>query len=253
VLVTRGGASVYGMGLAEQASKLKRTVRQAGNLIRDREGFQLIGQVRSDHLTYLSSDALFDLRHRAKDIETRGVSGAIVEAGCALGGSAIVLARSKSRGRDLFVYDVFGMIPPPGEKDGEDVQQRYADIIDGKSEGLGGNTYYGYESHLVDKVEANFDRFGVPLLANNVKLVEGLFQDTLRPQWPVALAHLDGDWYESVNVCLSRIWPALSVGGAVVVDDYFAWSGCRQAVDDFTADLTGCVREHRARLHLVKV
>ena len=187
---------------------------------RDREGRKLITQVRDEKLTYLESEALWDLRQRAKNAELQGIPGAIVEAGCALGGSAIVLARSKSPDRDMYVYDVFGMIPPPGDRDGDDVKQRYATIVGGASEGIGGQRYYGYESDLLAKVEANFDRFAVSPPAHNIHFVRGSFRRRCDPDWPVALAHIDGDWYESVKVCLDRLWPAMSKGGVIVVDDY---------------------------------
>ncbi len=219
---------------------------------RDREGKRLITQVQDEKLTYLECEALWDLRQRAKNAELQGIPGAIVEAGCALGGSAIVLARSKTPDRAMYVYDVFGMIPPPGDHDGDDVKQRYATIVAGASEGIGGHRYYGYESELLSKVEANFDRFAVSPSAHNIHLVKGLFQETLHPDWPVALAHIDGDWYESVKVCLDRLWPVISEGGVIVVDDYDAWTGCRRAVDEFISAATDCTVERRIRLHLIK-
>jgi predicted O-methyltransferase YrrM len=219
---------------------------------RDREGSRLITQVRDEKLTYLESEALWDLRQRAKCAEAQGIPGAIVEAGCALGGSAIVLARSKSPGRQMYVYDVFGMIPPPSDRDGDDVKQRYATIVAGTSEGIGGQRYYGYESDLLAKVEANFDRFNVNPSGHNIHLVRGLFQETMHPDWPVALAHIDGDWYESVKVCLDRLWPAMSDGGVIVVDDYDSWTGCRRAVDEFISAATDCTVERRTRLQLIK-
>ena len=52
----------------------------------------------------------------------------------------------------MFVYDVFGMIPPPTDNDGEDVQQRYNEIVGGNSKGIKGKSYYGYEDDLYGKV-----------------------------------------------------------------------------------------------------
>jgi hypothetical protein len=231
----------YSKGVAERVARA-----------RDREGRKLITQVRDEKLTYLESDALWDLRERAKYAEVRGIPGAIVEAGCALGGSAIVLARSKSPDRQMYVYDVFGMIPPPSDRDGDDVKQRYAAIVAGASEGIGGQRYYGYESDLLAKVEANFDRFTVSPSGHSIHLVRGLFQETVHPDWPVALAHIDGDWYESVKVCLDRLWPAMSKGGVIVVDDYDSWTGCRRAVDEFISTATDCTVERRTRLQLIK-
>jgi Macrocin-O-methyltransferase (TylF) len=220
--------------------------------VRDGEGRKLIAQVQAEKLTYLECEALSDLRQRAKNVEVQRIPGAIVETGCALGGSAIVLARSKAPNREMYVYDVFGMIPPPGDYDGDDVKQRYATIIAGGSEGIGGQKYYGYESGLLAKVEANFHRFGVNPSTHGVHLVEGLFHDTLHPQGPVALAHIDGDWYESVKVCLDRLWPVMSRGGVIVVDDYYSWTGCRRAVDEFIAAATDCRVERHIRLQLIK-
>jgi len=214
----------------------------------------IIGEVRKQRLTYLPVGALNDLYEAAvaADRETR--PGVLIEAGCALGGSALVLARAKDAKRPLFIHDVFGMIPPPTEADGPDVHARYEKIKSGQASGLGGNTYYGYEDDLMNKVRATFDDFGLSADDNAVTLVQGLFQDTIVGDDPVALAHIDGDWYESVRTCLERIGPRLPSGGVMVIDDYFKWSGCRTAVDEFLAKHPDDYRTvRRTRLHIVKV
>lgn len=58
--------------------------------------------------------------------------------------------------------------------------------------GIKGGSYYGYEDYLYGKVVENFARHGVPVQQNNVHLVKGLFEDTLKIEGPVALAHIDG-------------------------------------------------------------
>jgi asparagine synthase (glutamine-hydrolysing) len=177
--------------------------------------------------------------------------GVLIEAGCALGGSAIVIATAKSRGRPFFVHDVFGMIPPPSEEDGVDVHQRYETILSGQSNGIKGGKYYGYEDDLVGKVTDNFARHGIVVADRNVHLVRGLFEDTIIGDEPVALAHIDGDWYNSVKVCLDRIAPRLVPGGVLVIDDYDAWSGCRKAVDEWFAGKDDrFVFVRRERLHI---
>jgi asparagine synthase (glutamine-hydrolysing) len=132
------------------------------------------------------------------------------------------------------------------------VHERYAKIVKGEAKGFGGDTYYGYQPELKDAVSRSFDRFGVPVASSGVHLVEGLFEDTVRPEGPIAVAHIDGDWYESTKVCLERIWPVLSPGGVAVIDDYDAWSGCQKAVDEFLVGRTDVVTEKKSRLHLVK-
>jgi len=181
------------------------------------------------------------------------MSGILIETGCALGGSAIVMTAAKSKSRPLYVYDVFGMIPEPSEHDGDDVHRRYAAITSGHSPGIGGNTYYGYEADLFTRVTANFQQLGLPVDNNAVRLVKGLFQDSLHVEEPVALAHLDGDWYESVMTCLQRIEPHLLPGGVLVIDDYDHWSGCKAAVDEYFRDKRGNYEfVHRSRLHIVR-
>ena len=213
----------------------------------------IVREVRADRLTYLNHAALNDLFERVKTLEKKGGDGILVEAGCALGGSAIVIASAKSTRRPFYVYDVFGMIPPPSEHDGADVQERYAVIKSGQSRGLKGDKYYGYEANLLDRVSDNFSRHGVPVEANNVHLVEGLFQETLRIDRPVALAHVDGDWFESVMTCLQRIEPHLTEDGILVIDDYDDWSGCRKAVDQYFSDKHDQYEfVRKARLHIVR-
>jgi asparagine synthase (glutamine-hydrolysing) len=232
---------------------LNRVYSRAKRLLYERTLPPIVHAVRADSLTYLDHAALHDLYERIETIEKSGREGILIEAGCALGGSAIVMATAKSTARPFFVYDVFGMIPPPSEQDERDVQQRYAVIRSGQSPGLNGNAYYGYETDLFDKVVGNFRRHGVPIESNDVHLVRGLFQDTLHVSQPVALAHVDGDWFESVMTCLQRIEPHLTEHGVIVVDDYDDWSGCRKAVDAYFSDKRDrydFVR--RARLQIVR-
>jgi O-antigen/teichoic acid export membrane protein len=219
----------------------------------DRSGWSLIRKVRGERLTYLPPAALRDLRRRMQKLEKRRIAGSVIEAGCALGGSAVVLAASKSKTRPMYIYDVFGTIPPPSDVDGEDVVRRFDEIADGRSHGIGGDRYYGYQENLLAKVTATFSRFGLVVGEHRVQLIKGLFQDTIQPVGPVAFAHIDGDWYESVKVCLERIWPVLVIGGVVVIDDYDHWTGCRTAVDEFLLHRTDFHVERWCRLHLIKL
>lgn len=225
----------------------------AGRVAAELKRRRTVRRVRRERLTYLGRDALGDLWDRVTELEQEARRGVVIETGCALGGSAIVLAKAKRRARQMYVYDVFGMIPPPSDSDGPDVQARYEAIASGRSAGIGGDRYYGYEDDLLGSVRSSFERFGLPVERANVHLVKGRYEDTLRVDEPVALAHVDCDWYESVHVCLDRIWPRLAEGGVLVVDDYDEWSGCRLAVDEYFAGRgEELVAERRARLHIVK-
>jgi len=200
---------------------------------------KIIAQIRARKLTYLSVRKLACLAKTARALSDRGVEGVFLEAGCALGGSAILLSKCKQADRPFYVYDVFGMIPPPSENDPADVHARYRSIVQGQSAGIEGEKYYGYESNLHDLVVSNLESFGVDLERDRVQLFKGLVEDTLHLTQPVALAHVDVDWYEPVKTCLARVFPHLSVGGCLILDDYHDWGGCRKATDQFLATIPG--------------
>ncbi|HZK35431.1 MAG TPA: TylF/MycF/NovP-related O-methyltransferase [Aeromicrobium sp.] len=212
----------------------------------------VIAGVREDKLTFLSEACLRDLAAFVRILDEDHVEGMILEAGAALGGSSIVMAAAKSQNRPMKVYDVFGLIPPPTSRDGEDVHERYAKIAAGGAEGHDGEIYYGYRDDLYSEVTESFTRHGVRVDENNVELIKGLFEDTVHIDEPVALAHLDGDWYESTKVCLERIAPHLVDRGRMVIDDYDAWSGCRTAVDEFIAGNPDFELLRRAKVQIVR-
>jgi asparagine synthase (glutamine-hydrolysing) len=87
---------------------------------------------------------------------------------------------------------------------------------------------------LLDRVTESFANYGVSPI-----LHRGLFEHTLNPEWPVALAHIDCDWYEPVKLCLDRITPWLSPGAQVILDDYFDYGGAKKATDEHLATHPG--------------
>jgi asparagine synthase (glutamine-hydrolysing) len=199
----------------------------------------LITRIRSQRLTYLSVPRLVSVASTCHSVEAAGLPGVFIEAGCALGGSSILIASVKARERPLLVYDVFGMIPPPTEDDTPDVHDRYRTIVAGESRGIRGDTYYGYRENLFEVVQSNLKRFGIDGERQSVSLIKGMVQDTLHVNGPVAFAHVDVDWYEPVMTCLERIFPRLVPGGSIILDDYHAWGGCRKATDEYLTRVPG--------------
>ena len=191
-------------------------------------------EVKRRHLTYLSDAKFLSLRHAIREI-ARNVPGDFVEYGIALGGSAVYLASETAGRRRFRGYDVFGMIPAPGEHDDGPSKERYEVIRSGRSKGIGGDPYYGYEQNLYSRVCATFESFGYPVDGVKVVLHRGLFEQTVRfaPGDQVALAHIDCDWYDPVRLCLERTADVLHRGGFLILDDYNDYGGCRKAVDEF--------------------
>lgn len=86
----------------------------------------------------------------------------------------------------------------------------------------------------LDQVKANFACYG--LLDDQVAFLPGWFRDTL-PSAPIArlaVLRLDGDLYESTMDALVNLYPKLSPGGFVIIDDYII-PACREATHEYRA------------------
>jgi O-methyltransferase len=176
--------------------------------------------------TMVGVDRLRNLRDLVQTALDENVPGDFIETGVWRGGCCIlmrgILAANGARGRKVYVADSFKGVPPPKPElypaDHDDTLFRHSEL-----------------SVPLDVVKANFDRYG--LLDDQVVFVEGWFSDTLPPLQcgPLALLRLDGDLYESTYVALEYLYPKVSGGGFVIVDDFGVAAGCRQAVSDYRA------------------
>jgi O-methyltransferase len=173
--------------------------------------------------TMIGVKRLRNLRRCIQEVLADGVPGDLIEAGCWRGGAAIMmrgtLKAHGARGRTVFAADSFAGVPAPDP-------ERYPEDA--------GDLNYTADALAVplEDVKANFERYG--LLDENVRFLEGLFKDTLPTvrdnTW--AVVRLDGDLYESTKDGLENLYPGLSAGGFMIIDD-FGWDNCRRAVEDF--------------------
>jgi O-methyltransferase len=216
---------------------IKQFVRQIKTSVLKSRISEISQKVVSSNLTYLPYQKIINLENCIQDISKQDIPGIFIEAGVALGGSAIIISSLMPENRSFHGYDVFEMIPPPSEKDDEMVHARYDVIKSGNSKGIGGDVYYGYLDNLYERVINNFNSFGLQVDQQHIYLHKGLFEATMNfsKENKVALAHIDCDWYEPVYFCLSQIYPALSKGGYIILDDYHDYGGCKKAVDEFLA------------------
>lgn len=185
----------------------------------------MIGLRRLDNLQFCVTDVL-----------QRGVPGDLIETGVWRGGATIfmrgILAAHGDTDRTVWVADSFEGLPKPSgnhEADRDDIHWRFSELAVSEEE-----------------VRANFERY--ELLDDRVCFLKGYFQDTLAdaPIEQLSVARLDGDMYESTIVALEALYPKLAIGGYLIVDDFGAVPGCRQAVEDYR-------REHRVAEPLVEI
>ncbi|HEV2302051.1 MAG TPA: TylF/MycF/NovP-related O-methyltransferase [Stellaceae bacterium] len=180
--------------------------------------FTMVGRAAYIANLYLADRALAD---------PALAGGAVIECGTWKGGMAAGLARLGGPGRDYWFFDSFAGLPPVGEKDGEAARRWQADAA--------GPSY-------LDNCRASREAFArvigrVALPPERVHICAGFFVDTFPAVAvpPVAVLRLDADWYESTLLCLEKFWPNLLPGALVLIDDYYAWEGCRKAVHAFLA------------------
>ena len=166
---------------------------------------------------------LLNIQTLAEDVIDKNIPGDFIETGVWRGGACIfmsaVLRAYGVTDRSVYVCDSFQGLPPP--KDHEYPVDR-------------GDTHHTapFLAVNLEQVQQNFE--GYDLLTDQVKFVKGWFSDTL-PTLAVeklAILRLDGDMYESTIVALENLYPRLSVGGYVIVDDY-GLPNCRRAIADY--------------------
>ncbi len=220
---------------------------------RIRKVAEVIRFVQARRLSFLSEGLLVSLARVALANEERGVSGRIIEAGVALGGSSLVLTAAKAQHRPISFFDTFGVIPAPGKKDGEDVHARYKVIADGNAEGHDGDQYYGYRDGLMESLIRNLREADLDPATNLVSLHAGDLRQTMTSHESLSLVHVDCDWYDPVLHCLTSCAPSMSIGGRFIVDDYSSWSGARRATDEwFSTQSAFTLRLQDGRAHIIR-
>lgn len=146
------------------------------------------------------------------------VPGDAIEAGVWRGGTSLFMREVLGDDdRTVWAADSFRGFDPRDP-------QSEAFISDGHGEFL---------SVPLGHVEEVFNRYGVS--TERVRFVEGYVQDTMpglaAQQW--SLIRIDCDTYHAVGCCLQHLYPKLSPGGFVIIDDYRCIQGCRAAVDEY--------------------
>jgi O-methyltransferase len=167
--------------------------------------------------TMVGLPRLRTLYRLAQRVIDERVAGAMVECGTCNGGSGAILGHvAAQERRPVWLFDSFEGLPPPVAFDGEAAKQ-WTGLCVGQE----------------DAVRQVLGQVGAML--EEVHIVKGWFSETLATSatGPIALLHLDGDWYESTRQILEALYDRVDPRGFLVVDDYGAWPGCRRAVDDF--------------------
>jgi O-methyltransferase len=209
-----------------------RSLREKNPDVTDRE-WEICSRVAP--FTMLSMERIL-ANIRAMDyVVNHTIPGDIVECGVWRGGSsmAMVLAVEGHAPKTVWMYDTYA-----GMTDATDVDLSNAGVSAAKLLAAAKQHEIPERSLVwafasLEDVRRNMGMTGYPM--NSIRFVEGPVEETIPGRVPerIALLRIDTDWYESTRHELIHLYPRLSSGGILIIDDYGHWQGARRAVDEY--------------------
>lgn len=185
--------------------------------------------------TYTSAERIYAFSNAVKYVCENQISGSIVECGVWKGGSAMAamytLIDLGIQDRDFYLYDTYEGMAEPGKFDISISGQFASELFKQKKEA---GEKWVYSS--LDEVRNNIYATGYE--KTKINFIKGKVEDTLPKNVPenIAILRLDTDWYESTLCELQYLFPKVSKGGVIIIDDYGHWEGAKRAVDKYIHD-----------------
>jgi hypothetical protein len=173
---------------------------------------------------------------RAVDyVVNHAIPGDIVECGVWRGGSsmAIVLALEGYAPRTVWMYDTYAGMTDATDADLSGTGVSAAKLLaEAKQHEIPERSLVLAFASIED-VRRNMQATRYP--TDSIRYVKGSVEQTIPNLMPdrIALLRLDTDWHESTRHELIHLYPRLSSGGILIIDDYGHWRGAKRAVDEY--------------------
>ena len=198
-----------------------------------RAALSMAGQRRLDHTTAVVASVVED-----------GVPGDFFETGVFRGGMSFVAAKTfellgkAAAGRRTYLADSFSGLPnfaqytPAGSAGGADASAHRLDRQE-----LSAHRISALNHNSVEAVRASAKWLGLDM--DRLRFVPGYFNESLPrllateegQQLRLAVLRLDGDAFASTLEAIELLYPRLSPGGFLIIDDFADWPSCRAAID----------------------
>jgi O-methyltransferase len=187
---------------------------------------------------------MYSLFKSIEYIVKSGIRGDVVECGVWRGGSSMSMAMSLmhfgDKSRMLYLYDTFeGVWSAPVEQDkfiaakNSEFDKFFKErLVAAEKQERTEDDLYRHQTSL-EEVREHMLSTGYP--KDKIKLVKGFVEDSIPKECPETLAmmRLDTDFYASTRHELVHLYPRLSKGGVLLIDDYGHYMGAREATDEY--------------------
>jgi hypothetical protein len=168
-------------------------------------------------------------------INNAKIKGDIVECGVWKGGNLILaelLNRASGTQRRIVGFDTFDGMNSPGDEDFDFSGNSALNLMKNQPR----DSEIDNIHCLVEKARV-VDNLHKCLGINEIQLIQGEVEKTLLEEdnlpKEIAILRLDTDWYESTRIELQVLYPRLSIGGVLIIDDYGSFAGAKKAVDEY--------------------
>jgi O-methyltransferase len=185
-------------------------------------------------LSMASRERLYAVFQAVQYVNVNRIPGDLVECGVWRGGASMVAALTQlyqgDTSRRIWLYDTFAGMTTPTERD----VHRWAGKNPWRKWVSSERREYNDWCHAsLDEVKRNL--FSTDYPRDLFAFIQGDVRETLRSARPdrIAVLRLDTDWYDSTKIELEILYPRLSKGGVLILDDYGVWNGARQAVNEY--------------------
>ena len=188
--------------------------------------------------TLIPLQAMYALYQAGSYVAKAGIAGDFVECGVWKGGSSMIVALAflelSNASRKLYLYDTYAGMPETGRHDAEVGDSPFQFAMNLSTQLRGGHSGVFYAS--LEEVHRNMQSTGYP--EEHMFFVKGMVEETI-PGWipeQISLLHLDSDLYQSTYHELTHLYPRLTKGGVLIIDDYGSWKGSRKATDQYFSE-----------------
>ena len=166
-------------------------------------------------------------------IARNNIEGDFVECGVWKGGNLLLLelvSKHLNLKKNIYGYDLFDNMPEGGEHDVDKYGKKPSYYENNQN--LNNSWCKASIEQVKDVINQYSNNHNISLIKGDVCSTLKLIKNTSK----ISLLRLDTDFYESTKFELEILFPKLSKGGILIIDDYNQWQGSRKAVDEYFND-----------------